>query len=316
MPKMKKSLISIITPCFNEAENIEDCYLAVREAIRPLEDSGRYQFEHIFIDNASSDNTRQIVLDIKKVDKKIRYFRNNRNVGSINNIWLGLNIAKGDLVVPLIPADLQDPPELIPEFVRNWELGYLVIQGIAKKREEGVFLRTLRRIFYFVIAKLSTTYLPSGANEFCAIDRRVVNAVLETDDKKPYIRGLIHLVGCDTKYLHYYKKARVKGVSKESLTSYFDISLNALVSTSILFPRVLLVFGIGTSLISTLIGISVAGASFAREGTTGLFQTHNLIWGIFLLLGLQTLFLGIICEYIVSIHNQVRPKPKSFFVEK
>ena len=134
---MKKSLISIITPCFNEAENIKDCYHAVREAIKPLEDTGRYQFEHIFIDNASSDNTRQIVLDIKKVDKKIRYFRNNRNVGSINNIWLGLNIAKGDLVVPLVPADLQDPPELIPEFVRNWELGYLVIQGIAKKREIG-----------------------------------------------------------------------------------------------------------------------------------------------------------------------------------
>jgi polyisoprenyl-phosphate glycosyltransferase len=315
MKRGRIKLISIVTPCFNEAENIYECYEAVREVTRPLEVKGRYTFEHIFIDNASSDSTQEEILKIQKADKRVKYYRNNRNVGSINNIWLGLKIAKGDLVIPLIPADLQDPPELIVEFIENWELGYLVVQGVAKKRDESIFMRSLRKLFYFIIAKLSTTYLPSGANEFCALDRKVVEVVLETDDLKPYIRGLVHLVGCETKYIEYHKKARTKGVSKESFQSYFDISLNALVSTSILFPRFLLLVGIITSLSSTIVGIYIAFTSFIDDGVSGLFQTENLIWGNFIFLGLQILFLGIICEYIISIHTQVRPRPKSFFLE-
>lgn len=315
MSRTKRKLISVITPCFNEGENIRDCYESVRDVIRPFEKSGKYEFEHIFIDNASYDNTRKEILKIRKVDRRVHYFRNNRNVGSINNIWLGLKIAKGDLVIPLIPADLQDPPGLIRDFIHHWEMGFLVIQGVAKTRDEMFFLRTLRKLFYFAIAKLSTTYLPRGANEFCAIDRKVVTAVLETGDLKPYIRGLIHLVGCNTKYIEYHKKARLRGVSKESFKSYFDISLNALVSTSILFPRFLLLLGIITSLVSTLIGVIVASFAFAKNGLLGIFEAQNLVWGVFLLLGLQIFFLGVICEYIISIHNQVRPRPKSFFVK-
>jgi glycosyltransferase involved in cell wall biosynthesis len=306
-------MISIVTPCYNEAENIQICHSAVRKTLEDLEDS--YDYEHIFIDNNSNDGTREEVLAIRKIDSRVKYFRNNRNVGSINNIWLGMSVAKGDLVIPLVPADIQDPPALIKQFIESWEKGYLVIQGIAIKRQESIIMRLLRRAFYFVIARLSTTYLPSGANEFCAIDRRVLDIVLQTNDQKPYVRGLIHLVGAKTNYIEYEKVARLRGKSKESLKTYFDITLNALVSTSVLFPRLLLTFGLLTSLISISTGFYVAVSSLLQSGFEGLFSAENLIWGVFLFLGLQTLFLGVIAEYIVSVHNQVRPKPKSFFSE-
>lgn len=306
-----------MTPCFNEESNIKLCYEAVRNTFASLNRHLRYSYdyEHIFVDNASEDTTRLEVQALRKEDSRVKYYRNNRNVGSIGNIWIGLTVCRGDLVIPLIPADLQDPPEVIPQFIENWESGYLVIQGIAVKRNESMLLQLFRRLFYFIISKLATTYIPRGANEFCAIDRRVLASVLNTRDENPYVRGLIHLVGARTKYIEYEKHSRISGKSKESLRSYLDISINAFISTSVLFPRLLIGLGLLVSFLSICIGFFLAYFTIRSTGWAGIVEPENLVWGLFFVSGLQIFFLGLVSEYIMSIHQQVRPRPKPFFVE-
>lgn len=316
MTKVRK-VVSVVTPCFNEEPNIDSCYEAVRSTFASMKKDLKYsyRYEHIFVDNASDDATRLKVHALRRKDSRVKYYRNNRNVGSIGNIWIGLTVCKGDLVIPLIPADLQDPPEMIPQFIENWESGYLVIQGIAIKRNESLILQLFRRFFYFVISKLATTYIPRGANEFCAIDRKVVDSVLNTQDEKPYVRGLIHLVGSRTKYLNYEKKSRKSGKSKESIRNYLDISLNAFISTSVLFPRLLICVGLLVSFLSVCFGFLLAYFTFRSSGWEAIIEPQNLIWALFFISGLQIFFLGLISEYIIGIHQQVRPRPKPFFVE-
>lgn len=316
MTKTRK-VVSVVTPCFNEEPNIESCYEAVRSTFASMKKDLKYsyRYEHIFVDNASDDATRLKIQALRRKDPRVKYYRNNRNVGSIGNIWIGLTVCKGDLVIPLIPADLQDPPEMIPQFIENWESGYLVIQGIAIKRNESLVLQLSRRVFYFVISKLATTYIPSGANEFCAIDRKVLDSVLKTQDEKPYVRGLIHLVGSRTKYINYEKKSRMVGNSKESFRSYLDISINAFISTSVLFPRILIGLGLLVSFFSICVGFLLAYFTLKSRGWGSVVEPQNLVWGLFFVSGLQIFFLGLVSEYIISIHQQVRPRPKPFFVE-
>jgi len=310
-------VVSVVTPCFNEELNIDSCYEAVRStfASMKLNLNHSYRYEHIFVDNASNDTTRLKIQALRRKDSRVKYYRNNRNVGSVGNIWIGLTVSKGDLVIPLIPADLQDPPEMIPQFIENWENGYLVIQGVAIKRNESLILQVFRRVFYFLISRLATTYIPSGANEFCAIDRRVLDSVLQTQDEKPYVRGLIHLVGSRTKYINYEKKSRVAGNSKESFRSYLDISINAFISTSVLFPRILIGLGLLVSFFSIGVGFFLAYFTLKSRGWGAVVEPQNLVWGLFFISGLQIFFLGLVAEYIISIHQQVRPRPKSFFEE-
>lgn len=310
-------VVSVVTPCFNEELNIDSCYEAVRStfASMKLNLNHSYRYEHIFVDNASNDTTRLKIQALRRKDSRVKYYRNNRNVGSVGNIWIGLTVSKGDLVIPLIPADLQDPPEMIPQFIENWENGYLVIQGVAIKRNESLILQVFRRVFYFLISRLATTYIPSGANEFCAIDRRVLDSVLQTQDQKPYVRGLIHLVGSRTKYINYEKKSRVAGNSKESFRSYLDISINAFISTSVLFPRILIGLGLLVSFFSIGVGFFLAYFTLKSRGWGAVVEPQNLVWGLFFISGLQIFFLGLVAEYIISIHQQVRPRPKSFFEE-
>ncbi len=310
-------MVSIVTPCFNEESNIDSCYEAVRSVFASMNTDLKYsyQYEHIFVDNASSDDTSLKIKALRRKDSRVKYYRNNRNVGSIGNIWIGLTVSKGDLVIPLIPADLQDPPEMIPQFLVNWESGYLIIQGIAVKRNESFALQLFRWLFYFIISKLATTYIPRGANEFCAIDRKVLDSVLNTQDEKPYVRGLIHLVGSRTKYINYEKKSRKLGKSKESFRSYLDISINALISTSVIFPRLLISLGLIVSFISICFGFFIAFFTFRSTGWVAILEPQNLIWALFFISGLQIFFLGLVSEYIISIHQQVRPRPKPYFVE-
>jgi hypothetical protein len=176
-------------------------------------------------------------------------------------------------------------------------------------------LRICRKAYYYFIATLAITYIPSGANEFCAIDRKVLNSVLATNDQKPYVRGLIHLTGSPTKYISYEKRKRLSGRSKENFRTYLDIAINAFISTSTLFPRLLILIGLFVSFLSFLVGFAAVFLTVINSGWGAILETGNLIWGLFFVSGLQIFFLGFVSEYIVSINQQVRPKPKSFFVE-
>jgi len=178
---MKK--ISIITPCFNEEQNVEQCYEQLRDVMNVK--LPHYKYEHIFADNSSSDNTVKILRGIASRDKRVKVIVNSRNVGPFRNMWNAMKSATGDAVVPLLPADLQDPPELIPEFVIRWESGDMVVYGIRKNRQESLLMRALRNIYYRVIWRFADSVIPRNAGEFLLADRRVVESSLVVDDTYP-----------------------------------------------------------------------------------------------------------------------------------
>ena len=274
-----------------------------------------YEYEHIFSDNSSTDGTVAKLREIAALDSRVKVLVNSRNVGPFRNMWSGMKSASGDCVIPLLPADLQDPPEIIPDFVSNWEKGYLVVYGVRANREESIIMRAARGLYYRIIKKFAAAVIPLNSGEFLLADRRVIDSVLSVDDQYPYIRGLIAQSSIKSTSVPYTWVRRKHGKSKNNFIDLIDQAINGFVSTSRVPARLALLGGFLMS------GIGVLYALF----TVGLVLTSNnsvpvgiptIIVGIFLLGGLQLLFLGIIGEYVLSIHGQVRKSPPMFLVEK
>lgn len=309
---MKKK-ISIITPCYNEENNVAFCHEAVKEVM--AKKLPKYDYEHIFADNASTDGTLAQLKLLAKQDKRVKVISNSRNVGPFRNMWNGMKSATGDAVIPLLPADLQDPPSVIPEFVRNWEQGDLVVYGVRTNRQESILMRALRGLYYRIIRRFAEAVIPINSGEFLLADIRVVKSILAVDDAYPYIRGLIAQTGVRSSSVPYTWVRRERGRSKNSFIDLIDQAINGFVSTSRIPARLALLFGFFISLLGILGAIATLIAFLVnREGAPVGIPT--IIVSLFLFGGLQLLFFGILGEYILSIHGQVRRTPPMFEVER
>ena len=308
---MKK--ISIVTPTYNEEETIRSCINAVREVMGT--ELLNYEYEHIITDNCSTDSTISILKEEAANDSRIKVLQNSRNVGPFRNMWSGMKNSTGDAVIPFLPADLQDPVSVIPEFVNIWSQGTPLIYGVRRNRQEAISMRIIRNIYYRIINKFSLIDIPRNVGEFLIADRKVVVAVLSTDDEYPYVRGLFAQTGVKSKSVEYTWESRKSGKSKNNYLDLVDQGINGFVSTNRTVSRLALMsgflfafFGLGTALFNF---ISLA---INRHGTqTGI---PTLLVGVFFLGGVQLIFLGIIGEYVLSIHNQVRKVPAFYLVEK
>src|SRR4051794_20437331 len=178
--------ISVVTPCFNEEASIRECYETVKRVFD--EQLPRYVREHIFCDNASTDRTVDILRDIAHEDGDVRVIVNSRNFGILRNNYNGVLNATGDAVILFMPVDLQDPPELIPDFVRLWEAGSDIVYGIRAQREESFLLRNARRMYYQLLSRLSYVEYPPNVGDFQLVDRRVLDAMKRIDDAQPFMR--------------------------------------------------------------------------------------------------------------------------------
>jgi glycosyltransferase involved in cell wall biosynthesis len=301
---MKK--ITVVSPCYNEEENVAHCYETVKQIFE--RDLPGYIREHVFVDNCSSDRTVEILRGIASEDPDVRVVVNARNFGVFKSTFNGLRHATGDAVLVMLPVDLQDPPELLPDFVALWEQGYDVVAGARSTREETFMLRSARRVFYRLVNSLSDFELSPDVGEFQLIDRKVLKAVLQHDDHYPYIRGIIASVGFKRVIVPYVWKARKRGVSKHNLFMLVDQALNAMFAFTKAPMRFCTFAGIGIAAFCILFSvISVIayfmGSGLAPRGTT------TMIVAIFFLSGIQLLFIGMLGEYITAIHNQVRGGP-------
>jgi glycosyltransferase involved in cell wall biosynthesis len=202
--------ISIISPCYNEEENVRACYEAVR-VLFENELSG-YRREHIFSDNASIDSTVAILREIAKNDTNVKVIINARNFGPFRSMFNGLRYATGDAVLVFLPVDLQDPPELIPQFVKHWEQGIDVVAGARANREETFLLRSCRWIFYRIVNGISDFEIPPDVGEFQLIDRKVWEAVVTHNDHYPYLRGIIASCGFTRLIIPYTWRARKRDI--------------------------------------------------------------------------------------------------------
>jgi len=308
---MKK--LSIITPCYNEEVNVEICAQELKKVMS--ESLSNYEYEHIFADNASTDSTLMKLRQLAAEDKNIKVISNSRNVGPFRNMWNAMKSATGDAIVPLLPADLQDPPTVIPELVKNWEDGFLVTYGVRANREESLVMRMARGLYYRIIRKFAAAVIPLNSGEFLLADKKVIDSILEVDDQYPYIRGLIAQTGVKSASVPYTWVKRERGKSKNSFISLIDQAINGFVSTSRVPARLALLGGFLLSFLGFAYAIFTVVMVLISDGTAPV-GIPTIIVGIFLLGGVQLLFLGLIGEYILSIHGQVRRTPPMFEVER
>jgi glycosyltransferase involved in cell wall biosynthesis len=178
--------ITVVTPCFNEEVNVQECYEAVRNLFS--NELAAYRREHIFCDNASTDETLAILRKIAAADPCVKIIVNRRNFGPLKNTYNGVMASSGDAVLLFLPADLQDPPDLLPQFVKHWEEGYEIVYGIRATREEGWLMRSLRNVYYRILTRFSEVKVPPGVGDFQLVDRRVVEAMREVRDGYPFLK--------------------------------------------------------------------------------------------------------------------------------
>jgi polyisoprenyl-phosphate glycosyltransferase len=302
---MKKT-ISIITPCYNEEEGIRDCYEAVQGIHQ--EYLANYDLEHIFCDNASTDSTVKILREMAKENAQVKLILNARNFGPMRSHFNGVRSATGDLILLFLPADLQDPPELLPDFVKLWEQGYEIIYGVRTNREESFLMVAVRKLYYRILTKISYVDMPPDVGEFQLVDRKVLEAIKEFDDAYPFVRAMTFECGFKQVAVPYTWKARSKGVSKNRLMSLIDQGLNGLISFSTAPMRFALTCGLILAIVSMGFAFVNVVYSLATERVlpTG---TPLLITALFFFSGVQLFFIGFLGEYVLAIYNQVRKRP-------
>lgn len=306
MISIRRKLISIVTPCFNEEANLRDC----RDAVARLfaEQLPEYDYEHIFCDNASTDSSPAVLRKLATEDSRVKVIFNSRNFGPFRSTFNGLMSSSGDAVVVLLAADLQDPPEVVVDFVRHWEAGHEIVYGIRANRQEGLLMRTTRRIYYRMVSRCASIDIPPDVGEFQLIDRVVVEALRGFDDYYPYIRGMIASCGFRMIGVPYTWKARRKGLSKNRLYHLVDQGLNGLISFTNLPMRFCLFLGLALSVASMGFAVFTVAAHlwFHAAAPSGI---PTLIAALFFFSGVMLFFLGVMGEYLCAIHFQVRRRP-------
>ncbi len=301
---MKKKLISIFTPVYNEEENIMMIYEAVKKVMMELHD--KYDYEHVFSDNASTDKSLSILKNIRDADNNIKIISLSKNFGVTKSTLNGLFRCNGDAVIQ-IDADLQDPPEMITEFLKKWEEGYSVVYGIRKDRDENWFMKMFRKLFYRVANRLSNENLIPDVGEFRLMDKSIINELKKIKDYNPYLRGIISNLGFNQTGIPYYRKNRQKGKTSTNLYQLFDYGINGIISHSTILLR-----------LSTILGLLITFGSFIlifvyfvlklilKDSPPGITTITILI---LFFAGVQMIFLGIIGEYISKIFNQTIERP-------
>lgn len=313
--KNRKVEISIVTPCYNEARNVKNCAERVKKTM--ARDLPNTTYEHIFVDNNSTDETFNLLKEIAREDKRVKLLQNSRNVGSFNNVWVGMQFCSGRYVVPSLAADLQDPPEIIPKMYSKLKANdVLMIYAVMSDREDNFVMKKIRYLYYVLVDKLAEVEIPRNTGEFLLADRRVVTSVLETNDYYPYIRGLFAQANVKSLPIKYKRVMRKHGKSKENKFILVSHAINGFISTSRLFPRVILFSGFTVAFLAVgmsffnLFNFFIGGKNQTQSGIP------TLLISVFFFNGIQLLFLGIATEYIQSIYRQVRPAPKSFITAK
>lgn len=298
-------LISIIVPVYNEAGNIFPLYQRTLDTLRDL--GPDYDYEFVFTDNHSVDETFAELRQLAQQDSKVRVTRFSRNFGFQNSILKGYLSARGQVAVQL-DCDLQDPPEMIPQFLEAWRQGYKVVYGVRRSRPEGWLLQQGRRVFYRLINWLSEDELPHDAGDFRLVDRVILDQLKEFNDQQPYLRGAIASLGFRQCGLTYDRQARERGESKFPLRKLVSLALDGILNHSIVPLRMALATGILMSIFSA-VGIFVYAFSrlvLGQDWPAG-FATTTLLQ--FLSIGLNSIFLGVIGEYVGRIYRQVKVRP-------
>jgi dolichol-phosphate mannosyltransferase len=297
-------LVSIVSPCFNEEENVDELY---RRTIASISKLDNYQFEFIFIDNASTDGTVAQLKKLASEDPRVKIIVNTRNFGHIRSPYYGMMQSSGAATIYLA-SDLQDPPELIPEFVRSWEEGYKVVMAVKPASRSHALTHALRRSYYRVLDGISDVTLVSDSTGFGLYDKVVLDKIRQINDPYPYFRGLICELGYKIKTIQFTQPRRQRGITKNNFYTLYDIAMLGMVSHSKMPIRMVAFLGFILGFLSFLAAVIflILKLMFWYYFPVGIAP---IVIAVFFLFGVQLFFIGIIGEYIGSIHTYVQHKP-------
>jgi polyisoprenyl-phosphate glycosyltransferase len=311
-PTDRRPLVSVMTPVFNEALTVQRCYDEVRRVMESMAD--RCDYEHIFADNRSTDETLSILRRLAASDPRVRVLAYSKNFGAEKSAMTAIRHARGDAAITIV-ADLQDPPDLIPTMFDAWREGYSVVYGVYENVAEGRVRRALRSFYYGLVERLSDDVLPRNFTGFALMDRRVVDEVARVDDFAPYIRGIVANVGFKQKELRYRLAARAAGESKHRAGFLLSFGMNGIISHSLVPLRLATLSGVvlaGTAILASIL-YAVVKLFFWEFQAPGATTVVVLLLFFF---GVQLFFFGILGEYVGAIHAQVRRKPFVIIEEK
>ena len=308
---MNQKTISIMTPCYNEEENVLNVYNQVREVMVGI---GKYEYEHIFIDNSSKDNTVAILKAIAAQDKNVKIIVNARNFGHIRSPIHGLFQARGDAVIGIV-ADLQDPPQMIADMVREWENGAYCVLGIKRTSEEASLMFWLRKQYYRLVDRISSIETIQNFTGFGLYDRKVIELLRSFEDPYPYFRGMIAEIGLPTVKLPYDQPARKFGTTNNNWYSLYDIGMLGIINNSKIPLRLAVLAGFLGATGSFLIAVIYLVLKLVFWSTFS-FGLAPMLIGVFFISSLQLVFLGVMGEYIGAIYTQVQKRPYAVELER
>lgn len=300
----QKKLISITSPCYNEEANLEELYERVIKIWNILPD---YSFEYVFIDNASTDRTQEILRNLASKDARVKVILNTRNFGHIRSPYWGIMNTRGEATIYLA-SDLQDPPELIPEFIKSWEEGYKIVLAVKPLTDGNQLIHILRKAYYSVLDTLSEVHITKNATGFGLYDHVVLDHLRRINDPYPFLRGLICELGYQVKTIAFNQPKRSQGISKNNFYSLFDIAILGIISHSLVPIRIASIMGFLLAFTSIFfaIGLLIAKILFWEKIPIG----YAPIGIAFLLMfGTLLFFIGIVGEYVGAIFNYVRRRP-------
>jgi len=295
--------ISIVTPTFNEEQNIEKLCLEISKEISKT----NYDYEHIVIDNSSTDNTIKILKELSKKSKNLKVIINKKNFGHIRSPMHGMFQASGDVVI-LMMSDFQDPIELITQYIKEWENGSKVVMGQKDSSDENFLIHHIKNIGYKFINKISDDPLLINTTGSGLYDKSIIDIIKKIDDPYPYFRGLISEITNETKLIKYHQPKRTKGKTKNNFYTLYDIGILGIVKHSKIPLRLMTIFGFLFSFFSILTAIIFFVYKLIYWDSFDL-GVAPIIIGLFALGSVQIFILGFIGEYVMNILTQTRKLP-------
>jgi glycosyltransferase involved in cell wall biosynthesis len=302
-PAQETTLVSIVCPTFNEEQNVEELYQRILLTL-----SGQnLKFEVIFIDNASTDNTVQKLRNLAAEDSRVKLILNARNFGHIRSPYYGLLQANGDAVA-LLASDLQDPPEMLNDFIEAWRDGNKVVLAVKSSTDEKWSLRIIRRAYYSFVSKLSSDPLVKNATGAGLFDKAVIDQLRKLKEPYPYFRGLVTELGFKVKTIDFHQPQRKSGRTKNNFFTLYDMAILGITTHSGAPMRVISILGFGVAVLSFMValGYFIAKLLFWDSFQMGFAP---LILGVFFFGSLQISLIGLLGEYLANIQRRIRNMP-------
>jgi dolichol-phosphate mannosyltransferase len=299
-----KRMLSVISPCYNEEANVAELYRRLGDVFARYPE---YEFECVFIDNASTDNTVGVLKAIAASDKRVKIIVNTRNFGHIRSPYWGVMQTSGDATIYLA-SDLQDPPELIPQFIEAWQEGYKVVLATKPVSQTNPLMHRLRKAYYQALDGISDVTIVKDTTGFGLYDKVVLDKVREINDPYPYFRGLICELGYEIKTIPFDQPRRLRGISKNNFYSLYDTAMLGIVSHSLVPIRFAAFVGFSLGVLSVLAALVFLALKLLYWDSFPI-GIAPIVIGMFLMFGILLFFIGILGEYIGSIHTSVQRRP-------